>query len=189
MGPPSAVCAASSSTGPWSSSSCLLPSPCSTPESGGSSVRRAAPQAELPPPGGERRPRRRHRPGCPDRRPPRGAVRLPARCFARAAGAGCGATGRSAGLTGPALGKRTAGGRSSRRVGNEVLGPAAQNCDQRNWFVTSWWYCTSEALMRVPRALGQRSAWASLISAYLPCASSPNTSCMNRLPLNCRMAS
>ena len=44
--------------------------------------------------------------------------------------------------------------------GNEALGPAAQNCDQRNWFVTSWWNCTSEALMRAPRALGQRSAWA-----------------------------
>jgi hypothetical protein len=74
---------------------------------------------------------------------------------------------------------------------NQALGlaTAAQNCDQRSWFVTSWWNCTSEALMRVPRALGQRSAWASLISAYLACTSSPITSCMNRLPLNSRMAS
>lgn len=73
--------------------------------------------------------------------------------------------------------------------GNEVLEPAAQKCDQRSWFVTSWWNCTSEALMRVPRALGQRSAWACLISANLACTSSPITSCMNRLPLNSRMAS
>ena len=79
--------------------------------------------------------------------------------------------------------------RLSRSRSPRVWQSAAQNCDQRNWFVTSWWNCTSEALMRVPRALGQRSAWASLSSANLACTSSPITSCMNRLPLNSRMAS
>ncbi len=71
-----------------------------------------------------------------------------------------------------------------------VVSPALrQNCDQRYWLVTSWWNWISLRLTRVPRALGQRSAEASLRSAYLPCTSSPMSSIAQRLPLKSRSPS
>jgi hypothetical protein len=60
---------------------------------------------------------------------------------------------------------------------------SAQNCDQRNWFVTSWWNMTSLRLMREPSAFGERSAAASFAPAYFSCTSVPRTSRMNELSL------
>jgi hypothetical protein len=44
-------------------------------------------------------------------------------------------------------------------------------------------------LTREPSALGQRSAAASVSSAYFSCTSSPSSPCAKRLALNSRMAS
>jgi len=51
--------------------------------------------------------------------------------------------------------------------------PAAQNCDQRYWFVISWWNWISLVFTRLPSARGQRSADAALSSANFVWTVSP----------------
>jgi hypothetical protein len=65
----------------------------------------------------------------------------------------------------------------------------AQNCDQRSWFVTSWWNWISDVLTMLPRALGQRSACACLSAANFSWTSSPRRSWLNLDALKLRMAS
>lgn len=63
--------------------------------------------------------------------------------------------------------------RSKKGRGEPPEGPAPfprrtfpdQNCDQRYWFVTSWWKRISEPFTCEPSAFGQRSADTSLSSA------------------------
>jgi hypothetical protein len=55
--------------------------------------------------------------------------------------------------------------------------------------VTSWWNWISLRFTRAPSALAQRSAEASLSSAYFSCTASPSSSCAYLLALKMRIAS
>ena len=73
---------------------------------------------------------------------------------------------------------RRSGFSETRRIPENPSMPA-RTCFHRYWFVTSWWNCTSAALITLPSALGQRSADACLASANFRWTSSPRQPARN----------